>query len=161
MKKRLVKRLGQNRAAPQSTPQDQRELSPASPHCGCDGSAAGLAAARCQSPDRLSLTKLVRARGVGVLGHFEPRIRSNTAEPWLYASSSVLNVSEDCVIMVGLVTPRTISQPKPLGPDFRALTTSRRGGRPSSTAGLGGWGRLATPPAYPRYSDLSVVRTGS
>jgi len=101
------------------------------------------------------LAKLVRVtRTFWMLGHFEPRIRSSTTEPWICASSIVLYVSEDCLIMVGLVSPRTISQPKPFRPDFRALTTSRRGGRSSSsTAGGGVLGRLAMHPSIPTLND--------
>jgi hypothetical protein len=78
---------------------------------------------------------------IWALCHFGPCIRSSTTEPCVCAPSIVSNVSEDCLIMVGSASPRTISQPKPFNPGFRALTTSRRGGRTSS-AGDGVGGRL-------------------
>ena len=99
-------------------------------------------------------------RTFGPLGHFGPRIRSSTAKPRLYASSSVLNVSDDCLTKVGLVSPRTISQTKPFGPDFRALTTSRSGGR-TSPAGDGVMGRLAIFSVYSRRMITASVDLAS
>ena len=99
-------------------------------------------------------------RTFGPLGHFGPRIRSSTAKPRLYASSSVLNVSDDCLTKVGLVSPRTISQTKPFGPDFRALTTSRSGGR-TSPAGDEVMGRLAIFSVYSRRMITASVDLAS